>query len=119
MHSYSFEKLNVWKDSLELVKLIYKVTKGFPSDEKYGLISQMKRSSVSVSSNIAEGSTRKTDKNQSHFYSMAYGSLIELLNQLIISEQLHFISKNELDSLRLEIDKEANKLNALQKSRIR
>lgn len=119
MHSYSFEKLNVWKDSLELVKLIYKVTKGFPSDEKYGLISQMKRSSVSVSSNIAEGSTRKTDKNQSHFYSMAYGSLIELLNQLIISEQLHFISKNELDSLRLEIDKVANKLNALQKSRIR
>ncbi|MEQ8517538.1 MAG: four helix bundle protein [Cytophagales bacterium] len=119
MHSYSFEKLNVWKDSLELVKLIYKVTKGFPSDEKYGLISQMKRSSVSVSSNIAEGSTRKTDKNQSHFYSMAYGSLIELLNQLIIREQLHFISKNELDSLRLEIDKVANKLNALQKSRIR
>ncbi len=93
--------------------------KKFPSDEKYGLVSQMKRSSVSVSSNIAEGSTRKTEKNQSHFYSMAYGSLIELLNQLIISEQLQFISKNELESLRLEIDKVANKLNALQKSRIR
>jgi four helix bundle protein len=116
MYVYSFEKLNVWQNSRELTKDIYKVTKQYPSEEKFGLVSQMRRSMISVSSNIAEGSSRKTDKDQSHFYTIAYSSLIELLNQTILSSDLKFINEEEYVSLREKIELITNQLNALKKS---
>jgi len=64
---YSFERLEVWQDSRELTKLIYKITKGFPDDEKFGITNQMRRSAISVSSNIVEGSYRSTGKGKSNF----------------------------------------------------
>ncbi len=113
---YSFENLEVWQKSRELVKDIYLVTETFPKDEKFGLTSQLRRASISVSSNIAEGSTRWSNKDQSRFYEIAYGSLIEILNQLILSTDLEFLQENQLTTLRTKIDSIARMLNALYKS---
>jgi len=68
MHIYSFEKLEVWQDSRDLVRQIYSITAKFPTEEKFGIISQIRRSAVSVSCNISEGSGRKSKKDQAQFY---------------------------------------------------
>ena len=116
MYQYAFEKLNVWQNSRELTKRIYKITKKFPSDERYGLISQMRRAMISVSSNIAEGSSRKTKKDQAHFYTIAYSSLIELLNQTILSLDLKYIDNDQYLELRSSVELVSNQLNALRNS---
>jgi len=118
MYLYSFEKLEVWKLSRELATRIYHVTKEFPSEEKYGLVAQMRRCSVSISSNLAEGSSRKSMKDQAHFTQIAYGSLMELLNQLIISADLGFMTESQLIELRPKIEEIGNKLNAFRNSQL-
>lgn len=80
MYQHSFEKLNVWQESISLVECVYKATKKFPSSEKFGLISQMRRCAVSIASNIAEGSSRITAKDKAHFSTLAFSSCMELLN---------------------------------------
>lgn len=80
LYKFSFEKLTVWIDSKELVKLIYSVTKTFPQEEKFGLTSQLRRASISVASNLAEGTSRKTNKDKAHFTTISYSSLKEVLN---------------------------------------
>ncbi len=82
--------LDVWKQSMTLAEDIYALTKGFPSDEKYGLSSQMKRAAVSVPSNIAEGAGRKGDKEFIQFLYISMGSLSELETQLLLSKRLQF-----------------------------
>ena len=84
MHTYAFEKLEVWHDAKQFVVTIYKITGNFPAEEKFGIINQIRRASIAIASNIAEGSGRKTTKDQSHFYHIAYSSALEVLNQLII-----------------------------------
>ena len=79
-HRYPFEKLEVWEQAKDLVKNVYFCTKKFLAEEKYGLVSQLNRAVLSVSSNIAEGSSRKSRKDQGHFYHMAYSSLMEVLS---------------------------------------
>ena len=101
-----------------MTKLIYQVTISFPDSEKFGLINQMRRASVSVSSNIAEGSSRTSKKDQAHFYQIAYSSLMELLNQVIISTDLEFLNEGLESQVRNHIGKVSNKLNALRKSRL-
>lgn len=98
MVTYSFEKLEVWKESRILVKLLYQYTKSFPKEEIFGITSQMRRAAISVSSNIAEGSGRRTQKNQAQFYTIAYGSLMELLNQLILAVDLEFLEESKLEN---------------------
>lgn len=115
MHLYTFEKLDVWKESIKLASNIYNYTKAFPDDEKFGLTSQMRRCSVSISSNIAEGTSRLTNKDKSHFMTIAYSSALELLNQTIISKELNFISEENYKSIRLEVESITNKINALRK----
>lgn len=117
-YRFSFEKLEVWQDSRVLAKLIYDATQSLPENEKYGLVSQMRRASISVSSNIAEGSSQTSQKDQAHFYQIAYSSLMELLNQIIISTDLYFINEDIETQLRNHIGKVSNKLNALRKSRL-
>ena len=112
MYEYSFEKLEVWKLSRQLVKNIYELTTTFPVEEKFGLISQLRRSSVSISSNLAEGSSRKSLKEQAHFTQIAYGSLMEILNQLILSVDLGFMTNKMLDGIRPNIEEIGNKLNS-------
>lgn len=116
MREYGFEKLNVWQSARQLTKDIYETTGNFPSEEKFGLVNQMRRAIISVSSNIAEGSSRNTPKDQSHFYNTAYSSLMEILSQIIISYDLTFINKEAVVSLREQIEKVSNQLNALRNS---
>ena len=113
MHIYSFEKLEVWKESIKLATNIYNYTKEFPSEEKFGLISQMRRCSVSISSNIAEGTARLTKKDKAHFMTIAYSSTLELLNQTIISKELGFISEEKYKIIRFEVESITNKINGL------
>ncbi len=113
---YSFTDLEVWKQSHHLVLAVYKATKQFPKEETYSLIDQMKRSSVSISSNIAEGFSRRGRKEKIQFYSMAKGSLTELQNQLLIARDVGYLSKTDFNSLALQSVSVHKLLNALIKS---
>ncbi len=115
MIEFNFEKLDVWQQSRQLVKEIYLLTKYFPDDEKYGLINQLRRAAVSVSSNIAEGNSRFSPKDKSHFTEMAYTSLMEITNQLIISSDLKYISEDQLNQIKVLISEIGNKLTGLYK----
>lgn len=86
--SHNFRELNIWKDSLQLVKKVYILTSELPKDEKFGLISQINRSSISIPSNIAEGSGRTSEKEFLHFLNIAISSSYELETQLILVEEL-------------------------------
>lgn len=116
MKTYSFETLDCWQQARKLAVWIYKATKKFPSDERFGMVSQMRRAAVSVASNIAEGSSRKTPRDQSHFSVIAYSSTIELLNDLILSDDLGFISKTEYMTGRELIEKQTLLIAGLRKS---
>lgn len=115
-HEYSFEKLNVWKHSIEFVEKIYKLTDNFPKSELYCLTSQIRRATISIPSNIAEGSTRKSLKDQARYSEIAFGSLIEALNQTIIAHRLNYINNDDLSIIRLEIEDISRQLNALKNS---
>ncbi|PRX41545.1 four helix bundle protein [Salegentibacter salegens] len=84
--------LDVWKRSIDLVEEIYKLTSNFPSSEIYGLTNQLRRASVSIPSNIAEGAVRKGDKELLYFINIAIGSVAEIETQLIIAERLDYIN---------------------------
>ena len=96
---HNFQKLEVWNASMELTTEIYNYTKNFPDNEVYGITSQMRRCSISIPSNIAEGSGRKTDKEFVHFLSIANGSSYELQTQIIVSKNIGYISEEVKDSL--------------------
>lgn len=113
MHEYSFEKLEVWKEAIKLSVNIYKTTKSFPDEEKFGLISQMRRCYVFISSNIAEETASLTNKDKSHFMTIAYSSSLELLNQSIIAKELNFISEENYKNIRFEIESITNNINTL------
>ncbi|SDW85777.1 four helix bundle protein [Lutibacter oricola] len=89
------KELDVWKKSMDLVEIIYVLTKSFPDDEKFGLISQMRRCVVSIPSNIAEGAGRKGNKEFIQFLHIALGSLAELETQYLIADRLKYIKMNE------------------------
>ena len=92
MHNY--KELKVWKNAMDLVEMVYSELKSFPNDEKFGLISQMKRCSTSIPSNIAEGAGRNTDKDFSRFLDIAVGSLFELETQILLSIRLGLMAKD-------------------------
>ncbi len=106
---HRFKELEVWKRSVKLAKTIYRLTKGFPDSERFGLISQLNRCSVSIPSNIAEGAGRNTPGEFKQFLGISTGSLYELETQLIISNEIGFVSKDELNPILIEID-EINKM---------
>jgi four helix bundle protein len=112
MHQYYFEKLRVWQKTREFVKTVYLLTKKFPDNEKFGIVSQLQRASISVSSNIAEGSSRKSGKDQGYFVQLAYSSLMECLSQFILAYDLGFIKESELKEVREQIEEISNLLNA-------
>jgi four helix bundle protein len=118
MYVFSFEKLEVWLEAKEFSKVIYEITSNFPDTEKFGLTSQLRRASISIASNIAEGSARKSYKDKAHFTTMAFGSAVEILNQLIISFELNFVSEVDYLKLREKLESITNKLNALRNYQI-
>ena len=109
----TFRNLNVYIKSKELVKQIYELLKKFPREEQFALSDQLRRAVISIPSNIAEGSGRNSQKDQAHFYSIAYGSLMEILAQLDIACDLGYITKLEFDQMELLIIEEAKMLSGL------
>lgn len=95
-----FCNLEVWKLGLEIVKKVYKISKDFPADEKYGLVIQIKRAAVSICANIAEGYGRYHYMDRTKFYLNARGSLFELESHLIISNQLGFLNNNDFNEIK-------------------
>ena len=117
-HQFSFEKLDVWQNARVLAKNIYLVTKSFPSDEKYALTSQMRRAALSVCANLAEGTTRVSAKDQAHFTTVSFSSMMELLNHLIIAFDLGYIKEEALRDFRVQIQPLSVKLSNLKKSQL-
>jgi len=113
---HNFKELKVWKAGIEISKKIFELTRSFPSEEKYGLISQMTRAAVSIPSNIAEGCGRKSAKEFYQFLNVALGSSFELETQLIIAKEFKYIDQQELDNLSSLIIDIQKMINGLQKS---
>ncbi|PIP86999.1 four helix bundle protein [Candidatus Campbellbacteria bacterium CG22_combo_CG10-13_8_21_14_all_36_13] len=114
----TFTDLEAWKTSHRLVLCIYKVTKTFPKEEIFGLVSQLRRAGVSITSNIAEGFSRKTKKDKEHFYLISIGSLKEVESQLILSKDLGYVSDQDYIQLRELMAKVSMLLYGLQKSAV-
>lgn len=117
-YKFGFEKLEVWQNSIQLSKLIYYLTLSFPKEETYGLTSQIRRTMISVSSNIAEGSSKNSLKDQARFSEIAFGSLLEVLNQIILAFELSYISEENYIDCRNKIEIISRQLNALKKSQV-
>ncbi len=98
------ENLEVWKQAIEFVLSIYKKTKGFPTDERFGLTSQIRRASVSIPANIAEGAARQSDKEFLQFLAIAQGSCSEVETELLIGSKLGFLPQPEYDELKAAAD---------------
>ncbi|NBC05456.1 MAG: four helix bundle protein [Bacteroidetes bacterium] len=93
------KKFNVYKKSIELVSEIYRLTEKFSKNERFGLICQLRRSAVSIPSNIAEGASRKSENDRKRFYQIARSSLVELDSQIEISINLEYLSNHEIKNL--------------------
>ena len=117
--AYAFERLNAWQEARKLVVMVYQLLDQFPKFEKYALCDQIRRSIVSVPSNIAEGSGRISPREQLHFYEIAYGSLMEAYNQLILASDLNYIEIHNLKEVQPQIDLVARMLNGLRASLIK
>lgn len=113
---YSFEKLTVWQEAKKLVVEVYHLLDDFPKFEKYALCDQIRRAIVSVPSNIAEGSSRKSLKEQIHFLEIAYGFLMETYNQLLIAIALNYITEESVGAIKPNIDSVAKMINGLSNS---
>ncbi|MBU0712925.1 four helix bundle protein [bacterium] len=96
---HNFKELHIWQRSRELVKVIYQLTGEFPNSEHFGLISQMRRSAISIPSNIAEGSRKSSNKDFIRFLEISHSSSFELETQLILSNDLGFITESELKNV--------------------
>jgi len=119
MKVYSFEKLNVWNRSRVLVKGIYKLSQKFPKEELFGLTSQIRRATISVPSNISEGAGRISGKEKARFSEIAFSSLMEVLNHLILAQDLNYITENEVVEFRPLISEIGNKINKLRESQLK
>ena len=111
----NFRNYDIWKDSLNFVQEVYKLVKEFPSEEKFGLRSQITRSAVSIPSNIAEGASRKSEKDFTRFLGVALGSAFELETQLIIAINLNYISKTKEKALLEDLHSIQKRIYAFQK----
>ncbi len=112
----SYKDLIVWQKSITLVTNVYVLTKSFPSEEKYGIVSQMNRAAVSVPSNIAEGWGRESSKSYLQFLKVSRGSLMEVETLLVIAKNLNFITEKEYKIISDNIEELAKILQGLIKS---
>jgi four helix bundle protein len=110
---FRFEKLDVWHRALSLADEVYAMTQRFPDDERFGLTSQMRRSSVSVSSNVAEGCGRVSDKDFGRFVEMAYGSLMEVVSEAFVAKRQGFLPPAGFDKLYALAEEIAQMLSSL------
>lgn len=113
---FSFEKLEVWQEAIIFTDEIYRLTGSFPSEERFGLVSQMRRAAVSISSNIAEGSSRSSRKDYSRYVELAYGSLMEVASQLHVAHRQNMISDSQLQQAKNFAEKISRMLSGLKSS---
>lgn len=116
MEIFGYRKLIAYQKAKVIVKRTYQLLKKFPSDEKHAMCNQLRRASVSITSNIAEGVNRYSVKDKSHFIEMSYGSLMEVSSQFEIAEELGYITTEERVSMDMLIEEEARLLSGLQNS---
>lgn len=109
----NYKDLVVWQKSIVFVSDIYVLTKNFPQDERFSLVDQMRRAAVSIPSNIAEGHARKSSADFARFLRISYGSAAELETQLIIANNLQYLTDSELEASLLKITELQKMLNAL------
>lgn len=111
-----YSDLGVWQKAMNLVEAIYHLTRTFPNEERFGLISQMQRAAVSIPSNIAEGYGRKSTKAYINYLSISYGSLLELETQIQIGCRLQYLDRTTMDNLLVQTNEVGRMLNGLQQS---
>jgi four helix bundle protein len=113
---FNFEKLDVWKEAIEFADLIYAVTRSFPDDERFGLTSQMRRAAVSISSNIAEGSSRMSRPDFARFVEIATGSLFEVVSQSVVAKRQAVLSEQDFNRIYSHCEKQSKMLSGLRRS---
>ena len=113
---HNFKNLNIWKLSLDLANEVYNITDQFPKNEEFGLKSQLRRCSVSVASNIAEGSSRSSNKDFNRFLEISLGSLYELQTQIIISSNRNYFDLEKLDNIENKITELQRMISGFQKT---
>jgi len=113
---FRFERIEAWQLARAFNGSVYRASRGFPKEEAFALTSQIRRASVSVSSNIAEGSGRNSDADFAHFLEIAYGSLMEVISQLCIALDERYLSEADFRAIADEADVRAGKIVALTKS---
>ena len=114
--AFRFERIETWQEARAFNRSVYAATRKFPKEELFALTSQIRRASVSVSSNIAEGSGRNSDTDFAHFLEIAYGSLMEVVSQLFVALDESYIAQPEFDVLANAADRLAGKIVSLSKS---
>lgn len=113
---FNFEKLDVWNAAIEYADEVYQVTKPFPADERFGLTSQLRRSAVSVSANIAEGSGRSSKKDFSRFIEIAFGSLMESISHLTVAKRQGYVETDNYQLLYDHAERVGRMLSGLRRS---
>ena len=113
---FNFEKLEVWKESIVFADTLYALTRHFPDTERFGLTNQMRRAAVSISSNIAEGSSRSSHADFARFIELAAGSVFEVVSQATISKRQGFLSESDYRQIYSAAEKQSRMLSGLRKS---
>jgi four helix bundle protein len=115
---FIFERLEVWQKAIEFADLVYSMTKSFPDDERFGLTNQMRRAAVSVSSNLAEGSSRFSNADFVRFLEIGTGSLFEVVSQAFIGRRQGFLTEPEFQQLYAAAEEQGRMLSGLRKSKL-
>src|SRR3954470_10390750 len=102
----NYKELSIWKKGIELVKVIYQLTKEFPNEERYGMIAQMTRAAISIPANIAEGSSRNSDKDYARFLQLSLGSAFEVQTYLTIAKEMNWTKSEGLIEIELLLEEE-------------
>ena len=113
---FNFQKLDVWRKAIDFADLIYNKTRAFPSDERFGLTNQLRRAAVSISSNIAEGSSRSSKIDFARFVEIATGSVFEVVSQAFIAQRQSFLSEDQFREIYTDTEELSRMLSGLRKS---
>jgi len=113
---FNFERLEVWQKSIDFADFVYRVTKSFPDDERFGLTNQMRRAAVSISSNIAEGTSRHSREDYARFLEIATGSIFEVVSQSFIAQRQNYFSEKDRQALYAAAEEQSRMLSGLRRS---
>jgi four helix bundle protein len=116
MEMFNFEKLQVWQKAIEFADSVYSITRAFPDEERFGLTNQMRRAAVSISSNVAEGSSRSSRQDFARFVEIATGSVFEVVSQATISKHQGFLTETDFTRLYSACETQSKMLSGLKKS---